>query len=145
MLDHAGSALIDGNVLHECNGASPGLYAPGAGGAPRSARASRQHHLGNAGGDALAFSPNAQVSVARRNLIVDNLSGIFFSGGPKVASRDNRIELNMITRNCRFDVQQRVRGERAGGNGQPRHEELHLEPGPFGLAAPASSWWRIAR
>ena len=26
LLDHAGSAVIDGNALHECNGASPGLY-----------------------------------------------------------------------------------------------------------------------
>ena len=60
--------------------------------------------FGNAAGDALAFSPNAQRSVARRNLLVDNLGGIYFGGGPKVAARDNRVEENVITRDARFDV-----------------------------------------
>jgi len=105
VLDHAGSALIGGNVLHECNGASPGLYSAGVLAATSvGARILDNVIFGNAGGDALAFAPNAQVSVARRNLIVDNLGGIYFSGGPRVASRDNRIEQNVITRDSRFDV-----------------------------------------
>jgi len=105
VLDHAGSALIDGNVLHECNGASPGLYSAGVLAATSvHARILDNVIFGNAGGDALAFAPNAQISVARRNLMVDNLGGIYFSGGPTVASRDNRIEQNVITRDSRFDV-----------------------------------------
>ena len=105
VLDHAGSALIDGNVLHECNGASPGLYGAGVLAATSvRARITDNVIFGIAEGDALAFSPNAQVSTARRNLIVDNLTGIYFGGGPKVASRDNRIEQNVITRDNRFDV-----------------------------------------
>jgi len=105
VLDHAGSALVGGNVLHECNGTSPGLYGAGVLAATSvGARILDNVIFGNAGGDALAFSPNAQVSVARRNLMVDNLGGIYFSGGPKVASRDNRIEQNVITRDSRFDV-----------------------------------------
>jgi len=105
VLDHAGSALIGGNVLHECNGASPGLYSAGVLAATSiHARILDNVIFGNAGGDALAFAPNAQISVARRNLMVDNLGGIYFSGGPKVASRDNRIEQNVITRDGRFDV-----------------------------------------
>jgi len=104
-LDHAGAPVIDGNVLHECNGASPGLYSAGVLAATSvRARITDNVIFGNVGGDALAFSPNAQVSTARRNLMVDNLGGIYFSGGPKVASRDNRIQQNVITRNSRFDV-----------------------------------------
>jgi len=105
VLDHAGSALIGGNVLHECNGSSPGLYSAGVL-AATSVRARILDNVifGNADGDALAFAPNAQISIARRNLMVDNLSGIYFSGGPRFASRDNRIEQNVITRDGRFDV-----------------------------------------
>ena len=105
VLDHAGSALIGSNVLHECNGASPGLYAAGVLAATSvGARILDNVIFGNAGGDALAFAPNAQVSVARRNLMVDNLGGVYFGGGPKVASRDNRIEQNVITRTGRYDA-----------------------------------------
>jgi len=105
VLDHAGSALIGGNVLHECNGASPGLYSAGVlAGTSVRARILDNVIFGNAGGDALAFAPNAQVSVARRNLMVDNLGGVYFSGGPTVASRDTRIEQNVITRDSQFDV-----------------------------------------
>ncbi len=105
VLDHAGAAVIDGNVLHECSGVSPGLYGAGVL-ASTSVRARITDNVifGIAGGDALAFSPNAQVSTARRNLLVDNLGGIYFGGGPKVAARDNRIEQNVITRDSRFDV-----------------------------------------
>ena len=105
VLDHAGSALIDGNVLHECNGASPGKYAAGVL-ASTSVRARILNNViyGNVGGDAIAFSPNAQVSRARFNLIVDNLGGIYFGGDPGVASRDTLVEQNVITRNSRFDV-----------------------------------------
>lgn len=105
VLDHAGSALIGSNVLHECNGASPGLYGAGVL-AVTSVRARILDNVifGNAGGDAVAFSPNAQVSVARRNLMVDNFNGVFFGGGAAFASRDNHIEQNVITRSGRFDV-----------------------------------------
>ena len=54
VLDHAGAALIDRNVLHDCNGASPGLYIAGV----LSATSVRAHIsnnviFGNLGGDAL--------------------------------------------------------------------------------------------
>ena len=105
VLDHAGSALIDGNVLHECNGASPELYGAGVlASTSVGARILNNLIYGNVGGDAIAFSPNAQVSRARFNLMVDNLGGIYFGGDPKVASRDTLVEQNVITRNSRFDV-----------------------------------------
>ncbi len=104
-LDHAGSAVIDGNILHECNGASPGLYAAGVlASTSVGARILNNVIYGNLGGDAIAFSPNAQVSRARFNLMVDNLGGIYFGGDPKVASRDTVVEQNVIIRNSRFDV-----------------------------------------
>lgn len=105
VLDHAGRALVSGNVLHECNGASPGLYGAGVLAATSAgARILDNVIFGNAGGDALALSPNAQVSVVRHNLLVDNRNGVYFGGGPKVAARDNRIEENVITRDAAFDV-----------------------------------------
>ena len=105
VLDHAGSALIDGNVLHECNGVSPGQYGAGVlASVSTGARILNNIIYGNVGGDAIAFSPNAQDSRARLNLIVDNLGGIYFGGDTKVASRDTIVEQNVITRNSRFDV-----------------------------------------
>ena len=68
------------------------------------ARISGNVIFGNAGGDGIALSPNAQVSVASGNLIVDNLGGIYFGGDAKTASRGNRVEQNVITRSRRFDV-----------------------------------------
>ncbi len=104
-LDHAGSALIERNVLHECNGASPGRYSAGVlASISTGARVRNNVIFGNVGGDAIAFSPNAHVSVARLNLLVDNLGGIYFGGDMKTASRDNLVENNIITRNSRFDV-----------------------------------------
>ncbi len=105
VLDHAGAALIDRNVLHDCNGASPGLYGAGVL-AATSVRAHISNNVifGNAGGDALAFAPNAQLSVASRNLMVDNLNGIYFGGAPTYASRDNKIQRNVIALDKRFDV-----------------------------------------
>ena len=44
------------------------------------------------------------MSAARRNLIVDNLGGIYYGGDGKNASRGNLVEQNVITRNSRFDV-----------------------------------------
>lgn len=105
VLDHAGSALIGGNVLHECNGASPGLYGAGVLAATSvGARILDNVIFGNVTGDALAFSPNAQISRARHNLIVGNLGGIYFGGGLRVASRDNLVEQNVILADQRFDV-----------------------------------------
>jgi len=105
VLDHAGAALVDRNVLHNCNGASPGLYSAGVL-AATSVRAHISNNVifGNAGGDALAFAPNAQLSLASRNLMVDNLGGIYFGGASTVASRDNMIEWNMFALDERFDV-----------------------------------------
>jgi len=105
VLDHARLALIDGNTLHECNGVSPALYGAGVlASTSVGARILDNVIYANVGGDGLAFSPNAQVSVARRNLLVDNLGGIYFGGDAKFASRDNLVEQNVITRNVRFDV-----------------------------------------
>jgi len=105
LLDHAGSALVSNNVLHDCNGDSPGLYGGGVL-AATSVRASIVDNIvyGNAGGDGVALSPNAQVSRVRRNLIVGNLGGVYFGGDAKTASRDNLVEQNVIAQSSRFDV-----------------------------------------
>ena len=105
MLDHARAAVIDGNVLHDCNGASPGQYGAGVLAAiSAGARIVGNVIYGNAGGDGIAFSPNAQFSVARRNLIVDNGGGIYFGGDTKTASRGNRVEQNVIARSGKVVV-----------------------------------------
>jgi hypothetical protein len=105
VLDHAGSALIAGNVLHDCNGGSSGHYSAGVlASTSAGARILDNVIFGNVGGDAIAFSPNAQVSVARRNLIVDNLGGVYFGGDAKTASRDNLVTQNVFMRSSRFDV-----------------------------------------
>ena len=105
VLDHAGSALIRGNVLHQCNGIKAQSYGAGVLAAiSAGARISDNVIFGNAGGDGIALSPNAQASVARGNLIVDNLGGIYFGGDAKTASRGNRVERNVITRSHRFDI-----------------------------------------
>ena len=105
VLDHAGSARVDGNVLHDCNGDSPGRYGAGVLAATSAgARIVDNIIFGNDGGDGLAFSPNAQFSVARRNLIVDNLGSVYFGGSAKTASRGNVVEENVFTRSERFDV-----------------------------------------
>lgn len=104
-LDHARAARIDGNVLHDCNGISPGLYSAGVlASISAGVRIENNVIFGNVGGSGIAFSPNAQVSQARFNLIVDNLGGIYFGGDPKVAARDTLVEHNVIARNSRFDV-----------------------------------------
>jgi hypothetical protein len=105
VLDHAGAALVDRNVLHNCNGASPGLYGAGVlASTSVGAVISSNVIFGNAGGDALAFAPNAQLSVARRNLLFDNLNGIYFGGGTTYGSRDNKVQQNVIALDHRFDV-----------------------------------------
>jgi len=105
VLDHAGSAVVDGNVLHECNGVSPGQYGAGVLAVTSAgARITDNVIQGIAGGDGIAFSPNAQFSVASHNLIVANLGGVYFGGNPKTASRRNVAEQNVITRASRFDV-----------------------------------------
>ena len=105
VLDHARAAVIEANVLHDCNGASAGLYGAGVLAAiSAGARIIGNVIYGNAGGDGIAFSPNAQFSVARRNLIVDNLGGIYFGGDTKTASRGNRVEQNVIARSGKVVV-----------------------------------------
>jgi len=105
VLDHANSAVIAGNVLHDCNGGSANHYSAGVlASTSAGARILDNVIYGNVGGDAVAFSPNAQVSLARRNLMVDNLGGVYFGGDAKTASRDNTVEQNVITLNGRFDV-----------------------------------------
>ena len=95
VLDHAGAALIRGNLLHECNGASPGLYGAGVLAATSvRARILDNVIVGNAGGDGLAFSPNAQVSTARHNLLAGNLGGVYFGAGrmsPRVTTVSKRM------------------------------------------------------
>ena len=137
VLDHARSALIDGNVLHECNGASPGHYGAGV-----LASTSVAAHIldnviyGNPDGDAIAFSPNAQVSVARRNLIVDNLGGIYFGGDGKVASRDNLVAQNVITRSSRFDVHSAYGQNAPVGAGNAVEKNCIWSPGSVPAAGP---------
>ena len=105
VLDHARAAVVGGNVLHDCNGASPGQYGAGVlAEISAGARISDNVIYGNAGGDGIAFSPNAQFSVARRNLIVDNGGGIYFGGDTKTASRGNRVERNVIARSSNVVV-----------------------------------------
>jgi hypothetical protein len=137
VLDHAGAAVIDGNVLHECSGALPGFYGAGVLAATSvRARITDNVIFGIASGDALAFSPNAQVSVALRNLIVNNLNGIYFGGGPKVASRDNRIEQNVITRNSRFDVHGSYAPNTPVGTGNLVARNCIWSPGAVTAAGP---------
>jgi len=137
VLDHAGSALIDGNTLHECNGVSPGLYGAGVL-AATSVRARILDNViyGNVGGDAIAFSPNAQVSRARFNLIVDNLGGIYFGGDTKVASRDTLVEQNVITRNSRFDVHSAYGSNAPVGTGNIVRKNCIWSPGAVTAAGP---------
>ncbi len=105
VLEHARAAVIQGNVLHDCDGASPGQYGAGVLAAISvGARIVGNVIYGNAGGDGIAFSPNAQFSVARRNLIVDNGGGIYFGGDTKTASRGNRVEQNVIARSGKVVV-----------------------------------------
>ncbi len=104
-LDHAGSAVIEGNVLHECNGASPDDYGAGViASISAGARILDNVIYGNVGGDAIAFSPNAHASRARFNLLVGNLGGIYFGGDAKIASHNTLVEQNIIAHNSRFDV-----------------------------------------
>ena len=71
---------------------------------------------GNVGGDGIAFSPNAQFSVARRNLIVDNNGGIYFGGDTKTASHGNRVEQNVIARTAQVVVHSAFGGPTGSGN-----------------------------
>ena len=115
VLEHARAAMIRGNVLHDCDGASPGLYGAGVLAAiSAGARIIGNVIYGNAGGDGIAFSPNAQFSVARRNLIVDNSGGIYFGGDGKTASRGNRVVQNVIARSGKVVVHSAF-----GPNGSP--------------------------
>ncbi len=137
VLDHAGSALIDGNVLHECNGASPGLYGAGVlASISVGARVLDNVIYGNVGGDAIAFSPNAQLSRARQNLIVDNLGGIYFGGDAKVASRDTLVEQNVITRSSRFDVHSAYGSNSPVGTGNLVRRNCIWSPGAVAAAGP---------
>ncbi len=105
VLDHARAAVISGNVLHSCHGASRGQYGAGVLAAiSAGARIVDNIIYGNSGGDGIAFSPNAQFSVARRNLIVDNGSGFYFGGDTRTASRGNRVEQNVIVRSGKVVV-----------------------------------------
>ena len=130
LLDHAGSPLIDGNVLHECNGASPGQYAAGVlASTSVGARILNNVIYGNVAGDAIALSPNAQVSRARFNLMVDNLGGIYFGGDPKVASRDTLVEQNVIMRSGRFDVHSAYAANSPVGSGNVVRRNCLWSPG----------------
>ena len=129
VLDHAGSALIHGNVLHQCNGINAQSYGAGVLAATSAgARISDNVIFGNAGGDGIALSPNAQVSVASGNLIVDNLGGIYFGGDAKTASRGNRIEQNVITRSRQVRRPQCLQPRSADRITEPRPTQLSLEP-----------------
>ena len=105
VLDHARAAVIQANVLHDCHGASPGQYGAGVLAAiSAGSRIVGNVIYGNGGGDGIAFSPNAQFSVARRNLLVDNTAGIYFGGDTKTASRGNLVERNVIARSGKVVV-----------------------------------------
>jgi hypothetical protein len=135
VLNHAGSALVDGNVLHECNGVSPGQYGAGVLAAISvGARIVNNVIYGNVGGDAIAFSPDAQVSRARLNLIVDNLGGIYFGGDSKVASRDALVEQNVITRISRFDVHSAYGSNGPVGSGNIVQKNCIWSPGSVAAA-----------
>jgi hypothetical protein len=129
-LEHAGSALIEGNVLHDCNGASPGLYGAGVlASISTGARILDNVIYGNAGGDAIAFSPDAQLSRARFNLLVDNLGGIYFGGDPKTASRGTLVEQNVIARDGRFDVHSAYGASGPHGSGNIVRDNCIWSPG----------------
>ena len=84
---------------------------------------------GNAGGDGIAFSPNAQFSVARRNLIVDNSGGIYFGGDAedRVAGKPGRAERHRAQRQGRRAQRLRPgRQPRQVGERGPRQLRLGL-------------------
>jgi Right handed beta helix region len=80
VLDHANSAVIAGNVLHDCNGGSANHYSAG-----------------------VLASTSAGARILD-NVIYGNVGGVYFGGDAKTASRDNTVEQNVITLNGRFDV-----------------------------------------
>jgi hypothetical protein len=130
VLDHAGAALIQGNILHECNGIADPQYGAGVlATISVGARIFDNVIYGNTGGDAIAFSPNAQVSRARRNLMVDNLGGVYFGGGAKVASRDTLVEQNVITQSSRFDVHSAYTAGAPVGSGNLVQKNCLWSPG----------------
>ena len=128
MLDHARAALVDHNVLHDCNGGSAGPYSGGVLAAiSAGARIVDNVIYGNAGGDGIAFSPNAQFSIARRNLIVGNYAGVYFGGDTKTASRGNKVEHNVIARSSRFAVHSAWGPSGSPvGSAKPGPGQLHL-------------------
>ena len=95
---------------------------------------------GNAG-DAIALAPNSQVSTIRRNLIVDSGAGIYFSGGPKVASRDNVVRNNVITQSKRYAVHGSYQANAPTGRGNVVTRnciwDTHIVAGQ-GFVAPAN-------
>ena len=111
-----------------CDGASPGQYGAGVLAAiSAGARIVGNVIYGNAGGDGIAFSPNAQFSVARRNLIIDNSGGIYFGGDTKTASRGNRVEQNVIARSGKVVVHSAFgQGGSPVGSGNVVRGQLHL-------------------
>ena len=127
VLEHARAAVIQGNVLHDCDGASPGQYGAGVlASISVGARIVGNVIYGNAGGDGIAFSPNAQLSVARRNLIVDNGGGIYFGGDTRTASRGNRVEQNVIARSGKVVVHSAFPGGSPVRSGNVVPRQLHL-------------------
>ena len=105
LVDHARRATIDRNNIHDCGkfvAGSGNLYYAGITIGIGVATTITNNTISGNAGDGIAFAPNSQVATVRRNLIVDSGAGLYFSGGPKVASRDNKVTNNIITHSKRF-------------------------------------------
>ena len=105
VVDHAGHPVIERNVIHNCGPFTGNdLYAAGISVVIAvNGRITNNTIFGNPG-DAVALSPNAQRTHVRRNLIVNNGSGVYFGGSSAFVSRDNRVTRNVIHLSRRYAV-----------------------------------------
>lgn len=104
-VDHARRATIDRNTIRDCGkfvAGSGDLYYAGITVGIGVATTITNNVISGNAGDGIVLAPNSQVATVRRNLIVDSGAGIYFSGGPKVASRDTMVTNNIITMSRRF-------------------------------------------
>ena len=105
LVDHARRATIDRSAIHDCGkfvDGSGNLYYAGISVSIGVATTITNNTISGNAGDGIALTPNSQISTIKRNLIVDSGAGVYFSGGPKVASRDNLVANNIITHSERF-------------------------------------------
>lgn len=119
LVDHARRAVIDRNAIHDCGriGAKRSLYFAGITVSIAVNATISDNTIFSNTGDAIALAPNAQRSTVTRNLLVGNGAGVYFSGGPSVASRHNRVTRNIIVNSRRYAVHGSYRPDAPVGRG----------------------------